>query len=130
MCCDERDGAAPAPLVAAMLSEYRTLSAERRHDWGGENESVARGQAYARWLGPRILAAVFGGQDGDWPAAVRDCLVDPLPTGPIVAPLGADGVELRAGPTPTCAAHPSPSPPSRKPSEPDAPWPPTAHGSS
>jgi hypothetical protein len=100
MCCDGREGAAPAPLVAAMLSEYRTLNAERRHDWGGENERVARGQAYARWLGPRILAAVFGGQDGDWPAAVRDCLVDPLPTGLIVASLGGDGVRLRAGPTP------------------------------
>jgi hypothetical protein len=100
MCCDEGDGSALPPLVAAMLAEYRTLNAGRRYDWGGKTENVARGQAYARWLGPWILAAVFAGQDGDWPAAVRGFLPDPVPAGLIVASLAGDGVRLRAGPTP------------------------------
>ena len=83
-----------------MLDEYRALNGERPNDWGDETESVARGQAYARWLGSQLLVAVFAGQDRDWPEAVRRCLADPLPTGLIVASLRADGVGLRAGPTP------------------------------
>jgi hypothetical protein len=100
VCCDAPEAALLPPPVAAMLDEYRALNRERPNDWGDETWSVARGQAYARWLGSQLLVAVFAGRDRDWPEAVRRCLADPLPTGLIVASLGGDGVGLRAGPPP------------------------------
>ena len=86
------------PPVAAMLEGYRARQAERPNDWGDELPGLARGQAYARWLGARLVEVVFTGQD--WPAAVRGCLTDPLPAGLIVASLDGGGIRLRAGPRP------------------------------
>ena len=83
-----------------MLERYRALAAERPEDWGGESEGYRQAQPYARWLGNRLLAAVFSGQSEDWPATVRACLDDPLPAGLVVASLGAGRVGLRAGPVP------------------------------
>jgi hypothetical protein len=100
MCCDPPAADRLPPQVAAMLERYRALHAERPQDWGGESDSYRRAQPYARWLGTRLLAAVFAGQAGDWPATVRACLGDPLPAGLTVASLGAGGVGLRAGPVP------------------------------
>jgi hypothetical protein len=100
MCCDNPAADQLPPRVAAMLEEYHARRAERPDDWGDEMEAVARGQPYGRWLGVRLLSAVFTGQESDWPEAVRACLTDPLPAGLIVASLDADGVGLRAGPAP------------------------------
>jgi hypothetical protein len=100
MCCDTPEAALLPPQVAAMLDQYRALQGKRPDDWGDESEGVARGLAYARWLGPQVLAAVFAGRDRDWPDVVRCCLGDPLPAGLIVASLGGDGAGLRAGPRP------------------------------
>jgi len=83
-----------------MLAGYRALAAERPADWGGESDGYARAQPYGRWLGNRLLAAVFSFQEADWPATVRACLTDPLPAGLAVARLEAGGVTLRAGPAP------------------------------
>jgi hypothetical protein len=98
MCCDAPEAALLPPPLAAMLEDYRARQAERPTDWGDEIPGMARGQAYGRWLGARLVQAVFTGQD--WPDAVRGCLTDPLPAGLIVASLGADGIGLRAGPPP------------------------------
>jgi hypothetical protein len=100
VCCDPPAADRLPPEVAAMLERYRALAAERPGDWGGESDAARRAQPYARWLGNRLLAAVFGGQADDWPAAVRACLDDPLPAGLVVARVGAGGVGLRAGPVP------------------------------
>ncbi|HSO54055.1 MAG TPA: CehA/McbA family metallohydrolase [Actinomycetes bacterium] len=83
-----------------MLARYRALAAERPLDWGDEFENYARGQPYGRWLGNRLLTAVFTEQLDDWPATVRACLTDPLPAGLVVASVGAGGIGLRAGPVP------------------------------
>jgi hypothetical protein len=97
MCCDEPEvDRLPLP-VAAMLDEYRALNATRPYDWGDEIEGVARGQAYARWLGSQLLEAVFAGQARTWPQLVRRCLDGPLPAGLIVASLDTAGVTLRTG---------------------------------
>jgi hypothetical protein len=98
MCCDAPEAAMLPPPVAAMLEGYRARQAERPNDWGDELPGLARGQAYARWLGARLVEVVFTGQD--WPAAVRGCLTDPLPAGLIVASLDGGGIGLRAGPRP------------------------------
>jgi hypothetical protein len=103
MCCDAPEAALLGPRVVAMLDGYRARNAERPTDWGDEQVAaglpgLARAQAYARWLGARLVQAVFTRED--WPAAVRGCLTDPLPTGLTVASLGADGIGLRAGPLP------------------------------
>jgi hypothetical protein len=98
MCCDAPEAALLPPPLAAMLEDYRARQAERPTDWGDEIPGMARGQAYGRWLGARLVQAVFTGQD--WPDAVRGCLTDPLPAGLIVASLGTDGIGLRAGPPP------------------------------
>jgi hypothetical protein len=95
MCCDPPTAGLLPPPIAAMLEEYRARNAEHPTDWGEEFDGVGRGQAYARWLGPHLL---FAG--GDWPGTVRGSLPDPLPTGLVVATLGARGVGLRAGPRP------------------------------
>jgi hypothetical protein len=100
MCCDPPAADQLPPQVAAMLEGYRAQAAERPGDWGGESDEYARAQPYARWLGGRLLAAVFGGQAGDWPGTVRACLRDPLPAGLVVACLEAGGPGLRAGPVP------------------------------
>jgi hypothetical protein len=100
VCCDPPDADQLPPPVAAMLEAYRALQAERPHDWGDEIDGFARAQPYGRWLGVRLLAAVFSGQADDWPEAVRGCLTDPLPAGLIVASLDPGGVGLRAGPPP------------------------------
>ena len=100
MCCDPPAADRLPPPVAAMLAEYRALAAERPHDWGDEFEGYALGQPYGRWLGNRLLAAVFSYQLDDWPATVRACLTDPLPAGLVVASLDAGGIGLRAGPAP------------------------------
>src|SRR5512132_2000851 len=100
MCCDPPSADRLPPQVAAMLERYRALAAERPGDWGGESDASRRAQPYARWLGNRLMAAVWAGQADDWPATVRACLDDPLPAGLVVASLGADGVGLRAGPVP------------------------------
>jgi len=100
MCCDPPAADRLPPQVAAMLDRYRALAAERPADWGGESDSYARGQPYGRWLGVRLLAAVFAMQADDWPATVRACLGDPLPAGLVVATLDTGGVRLRAGPAP------------------------------
>ena len=100
MCCDPPAAdRLPAP-VAAMLARYRTLAAERPADWGDESEAYAAAQPYSRWLGNRLLAAVFSLQLDDWPETVRACLTDPLPAGLTVATLDAGGTPLRAGPAP------------------------------
>src|SRR5215211_925420 len=83
-----------------MLAAYRALAAERPADWGGESDAYARAQPYGRWVGNRLLAAVFSFQEADWPATVRACLTDPLPAGLAVARLEAGGETLRAGPAP------------------------------
>jgi hypothetical protein len=100
MCCEAPEAALLPPAVAAMLDEYRARNAERPNDWGDEAEGVARGQAYARWLGSQLLVAVFAGQDDNWPDTVRGSLPDPLPAGLIVASLRTDGAALRSGPPP------------------------------
>jgi len=101
MCCDPPAADRLPPQVAAMLADYRDLAAERPADWGGESDAYARGQPYGRWLGVRLLNAVFGFQVEDWPGAVRACLTDPLPAGLVVASVDAGGVVgLRAGPVP------------------------------
>jgi len=100
VCCDPPAADRLPPEVAAMLERYRTLAAERPGDWGGESDAARRAQPYGRWLGNRLLAAVFGGQADDWPAAVRACLDDPLPAGLVVARIGVGGVGLAAGPVP------------------------------
>jgi hypothetical protein len=100
MCCDPPAADRLPPPVAAMLEAYRALAAERPNDWGDETDGYARAQPYSRWLGVRLLGAVFSMELGDWPATVRSCLADPLPAGLVVASLDAGGVELRAGPTP------------------------------
>jgi len=100
MCCDPPGADRLPPPVGAMLADYQARLAGRPGDWGEESERVGRAQAYARWLGARLLAAALGGEDGDWPATVRACLTDPLPAGLIVASLAAAGVGLRAGPRP------------------------------
>ena len=66
-------------------------------DWGDESAAYAVAQPYSRWLGNRLLAAVFGFQVHDWPETVRACLTDPLPAGLTVATLEAAGTRLRAG---------------------------------
>ena len=99
MCCTESEDALLPPRIAAMLDEYRALKARRPNDWGTEIEGLARGQEYIRWLGSDLFA-VFAGQDETWPDAVRRCLVDPLPTGLIVATVDHDGIALRSGPRP------------------------------
>src|SRR5436309_10996563 len=100
MCCDPPAADRLPPRVAAMLATYRDLAAERPADWGGESDGYARGQPYGRWLGVRLLAAVFAMQADDWPATVRACLPDPLPAGLVVASLDAAGCRLRSGPAP------------------------------
>jgi hypothetical protein len=100
MCCDPPAADRLPPPVAAMLAEYRAVAAERPQDWGGESEGYARAQPYGRWLGNRLLAAVFSSQEVDWPATVRSCVPDPLPAGLVVARLEAGGVILRGGPAP------------------------------
>ena len=100
MCCDPPAADRLPPQVAAMLASYRALAAERPADWGGESDNYARGQPYGRWLGVRLLAAVFAMQADDWPATVRACLTDPLPAGLVVASLDDGGLRLRAGPAP------------------------------
>jgi hypothetical protein len=100
MCCDPPAADQLPPPVDAMLAAYRALAAGRPQDWGDESEEYARGQPYGRWLGNRLLAAVFSGQSDDWPATVRACLTDPLPAGLVVASLDAGGIGLRAGPAP------------------------------
>jgi hypothetical protein len=100
MCCDPPAADRLPPQVAAMLDAYQALAAERPADWGGESDAYARGQPYGRWLGVRLLAAVFDLRQDDWPATVRACLTDPLPAGLVVASLDAAGVRLRAGPAP------------------------------
>jgi hypothetical protein len=97
MCCDDAE---LPPAVAAMLAGYRARHAGHPLDWGGDMPGTDRAQAYARWLGMRMLMALFMGKAGDWPAAVRDCLPDPLPHGLTVATLDPDGVALQAGPRP------------------------------
>jgi hypothetical protein len=100
MCCDPPAAdRLPAP-AAAMLARYRALAAERPADWGDESEAYAAAQPYSRWLGNRLLAAVFSLQLDDWPETVRACLTDPLPAGLTVATLDAGGTPLRAGPAP------------------------------
>jgi hypothetical protein len=101
MCCDPPAVDRLPPPVAAMLATYRALRAERPHDWGEESDGFDRAQPWGRWLGNRLLAAVFSMQADDWPATVRSCLTDPLPAGLVVATLAGDGeVGLRAGPVP------------------------------
>jgi hypothetical protein len=100
MCCDPPAADRLPPQVAAMLEAYRALAAERPADWGGESDGYARGQPYGRWLGVRLLAAVFAMRADDWPATVRACLPDPPPPGLVVASLDAAGVGLRSGPAP------------------------------
>jgi hypothetical protein len=100
VCCDPPVADRLPPPVAAMLAGYRALAAERPADWGGESDGYDRAQPYARWLGNRLLAAVFSFQEVDWPATVRACLTDPLPAGLAVARLEAGGVTLRAGAAP------------------------------
>jgi hypothetical protein len=101
MCCDPPAADRLPPPVAAMLAAYRALAAERPLDWGDEFERYARGQPYGRWLGNRLLTAVFSMQLDDWPQTVRACLTDPLPAGLVVASLEAGrGIGLRAGPVP------------------------------
>ena len=100
MCCDPPAPDGLPPPVAAMLARYRALAAERPQDWGGESEAYALGQPYGRWLGNRLLSAVFSFQLDDWPQTVRACLTDPLPAGLVVASLEATGIGLRAGPAP------------------------------
>jgi hypothetical protein len=100
VCCDPPVADRLPPPVAAMLADYRALAAERPADWGGESDGYDRAQPYARWLGNRLLAAVFSFQEVDWPATVRACLTDPLPAGLAVARLEAGGVTLRAGAAP------------------------------
>src|SRR5918995_4529580 len=100
MCCDPPAADRLPPPVAAMLAEYRAVAAERPQDWGGESEGYARAQPYGRWLGNRLLAAVFSSQEVDWPATVRSCVPDPLPAGLVVARLEAGGGILRGGPAP------------------------------
>jgi hypothetical protein len=100
VCCDPPVADRLPPPVAAMLAGYRALAAERPADWGGESDAYARAQPYGRWFGHRLLAAVFGFQEADWPATVRACLPDPLPAGLVVARLEPGGVTLRAGPAP------------------------------
>jgi hypothetical protein len=100
MCCDPPSTDRLPPEVAAMLERYRALAAERPEDWGGESEDYRRAQPYARWLGNRLLAAVFSGQGEDWPETVRACLGDPLPAGLTVATLRPGGVGVRSGPVP------------------------------
>ena len=100
MCCPPPAADRLPPRVAAMLAGYRALHAERPQDWGGESDGYRRAQPYARWLGTRLLAAVFSGGAGDWPGTVRSCLDDPLPAGLTVASLGPGGVGLRSGPVP------------------------------
>src|SRR5918995_4749428 len=100
MCCDPPAADRLPPPVAAMLAGYRALAAERPADWGGESDGYDRAQPYARWLGDRLLAAVFSFQEADWPATVRACLTDPLPAGLAVARLEDGGVTLRAGAAP------------------------------
>jgi hypothetical protein len=100
MCCDPPAADRLPPQVAAMLVAYRALAAERPADWGGESDAYAVGQPYGRWLGVRLLAAVFSLQADDWPATVRACLTDPLPAGLVVASLDDTGPRLRAGPAP------------------------------
>src|SRR5215216_1190534 len=74
MCCDAPEAAMLPPPVAAMLEGYRARQAERPNDWGDELPGLARGQAYARWLGARLVEVVFTGQD--WPDAVRGGTVE------------------------------------------------------
>ena len=100
MCCDPPGADRLPPAVAAMLTRYRALAAERPADWGGESDDYRRAQPYARWLGNRLLAAVFSSEPDDWPTTVRACLSDPLPAGLTVASLEAGGIRLRAGPAP------------------------------
>jgi hypothetical protein len=101
MCCDPPAVDRLPPPVAAMLAAYRALRAERPNDWGQESLGYDRAQPYGRWLGNRLLAAVFSMRADDWPATVRACLGDPLPAGLVVATLAGDGeVGLRAGPVP------------------------------
>jgi hypothetical protein len=101
MCCDPPAVDRLPPPVAAMLAAYRALRAERPNDWGEESDGYDRAQPYGRWLGNRLLAAVFRMQADDWPATVRACLGDPLPAGLVVATLAGGGVVgLRAGPVP------------------------------
>jgi hypothetical protein len=100
MCCDPPAADRLPPPVAAMLARYRALAAERPADWGDESEAYAVGQPYGRWLGNRLLAAVFSLQADDWPETVRACLSDPLPAGLTVATLEAGATRLRSGPAP------------------------------
>jgi hypothetical protein len=104
VCCDPPEAGRLPPAVAAMLAGYRARLAEHPADWGEEAPGVARALPYARWLGGRLLAAVFSDQDDDWPGTVRACLGDPLPTGLVVATLDGGGVGLRAGPAPYVVA--------------------------
>jgi hypothetical protein len=99
MCCDPPAADRLPPVVAAMLASYRALAAERPADWGDEVDGYDRPQPYGRWLGNRLLAAVFTKPD-DWPGTVRACLEDPLPAGLVVATMDAGGIGLRAGPVP------------------------------
>jgi hypothetical protein len=100
MCCDPPAADRLPPAVAAMLASYQALAAERPADWGGEVDGYDRAHPYSRWLGNRLLAAVFSMQLDDWPQTVRACLGDPLPAGLVVATLDAGGTGLRAGPVP------------------------------
>jgi hypothetical protein len=100
MCCDPPAADRLPPVVAAMLVSYRALAAERPADWGDEVDGYDRAQPYGRWLGNRLLAAVFTKPD-DWPGTVRACLEDPLPAGLVVATMDAGGIGLRAGPSRT-----------------------------
>ena len=79
MCCDPPAADRLPPRVAAMLADYRALAAERPADWGAESDAYHHGQPYGRWLGNRLLEAVFSLRRDDWPETVRACLTDPLP---------------------------------------------------
>src|SRR4029453_9237567 len=100
MCCPPPTADRLPPQVAAMLEGYRALHAERPEEWGGESDGYRRAQPYARWLGNRLLAAVFAGPSlaADWPGTVRACLDDHLPAGLTVARPGAGGAGVGAGP--------------------------------
>jgi hypothetical protein len=105
VCCDPATAGPLPPAVAAMLADYRARLATHPDDWGEEaSPGMARAVPYARWLGGRLLAAAFSGGEDDWPATVRACLGDPLPTGVVVATLDGAGVGLRAGPAPYLVA--------------------------
>ena len=99
MRCDPPAADRLPPQVAAMLAATGPWPPSGRPT-GAASDGYARAQPYARWLGTRLLAAVFSMRLDDWPGTVRACLTDPLPAGLVVATLDAAGVGLRAGPVP------------------------------